>query len=134
MIWNKTTPSALATLLRDCVNEVNGCLKGAFLNLGSGLVICMYMHVYINYSLVLIFLHGKKVYWGREKKMRNIYREKDRKRRKKRKKKQGPACSAEDQWERELVSLVLVTTKKHSKQSRRIAGTPKLSTMPKGEG
>lgn len=49
------------------------------------------MHVYINYSLVLIFLHGKKVYWGREKKMRNIYREKDRKRRKKRKK-QGPAC------------------------------------------
>ena len=84
--------------------------------------------------MVFIFLHGKKVYWGREKKMRNIYREKDRKRRKKRKKKQGPACSAEDQWERELVSLVLVTTKKHSKQSRRIAGTPKLSTMPKGEG
>lgn len=35
----------------------------------------MCMRVYINNSLVLNFLHGNKVYWGREEKTRNIYRE-----------------------------------------------------------
>lgn len=79
----------------------------------------------------LIFYMERK-FIGEGRRKREIYRETERGRRKGRSKDQ-PA-SSEDQCEGELESLALITIKKHSKQSRRIAGTPKLSTMAKGEG